>query len=166
MIPITPLGPKEYKVSYDNNINATNKDSKAQVMITDSLGGNYIIESKSTTFEIKPAKGKLSDLLTQKPTGIDKLSYTGAAQNLIAAGTIDEAKSKNGKLKYSLDNKVFDTTIPQGTKAQDYTVYYKVEDDPNYTASDTLSLNVTINAKTLHWKRTVIPMTVLPRSLV
>ena len=141
------IGPKEYKVSYDNNINATNKDSKAQVMITDSLGGNFIIESKSTTFEIKPAKGKLSDLLAHQPTGVKDLSYTGAAQNLITAGTIDEAKSKNGKLKYSLDNKEFATTIPQGTKAQDYTVYYKVEDDPNYTASDTLSLNVTINAK-------------------
>ena len=140
------IDPKEYKVSYDNNINVTNKDSKAQVIITDSIGGNFIIESKSRTFEITPAKGKLDNLLLQKPTGIDKLSYTGAAQNLIQAGKIKEELFK-GQLKYSLDNKVFVTDIPQGTKAQDYTVYYKVEDDPNYTPSDTLSLTVTVNAK-------------------
>ena len=141
------IDPKEFKVSYANNVNATNKDSKAQVMITDSLGGNFIIESKSTTFEITRAKGRLDNLLTQKPTGIDKLSYTGEAQNLIQAGKINEEKSKDGKLKYSLDNKVFVTDIPQGTKAQVYTIYYKVEDDPNYTPSDTASLKVTINPK-------------------
>lgn len=141
------VDPKEYKVSYANNVNATNKDSKAQVMITDSVGGNFIIENKSTTFEITRAKGRLDNLLTQKPTGIDKLSYTGEAQNLIQAGKINEEKSKDGKLKYSLDNKVFVTDIPQGTKAQVYTIYYKVEDDPNYTPSDTASLKVTINPK-------------------
>lgn len=141
------IDPKEFKVSYANNVNATNKDSKAQVMITDSVGGNFTIESKSTTFEITRAKGRLDNLLTQKPTGIDKLSYTGEAQNLIQAGKINEEKSKDGKLKYSLDNKVFVTDIPQGTKAQVYTIYYKVEDDPNYTPSDTASLKVTINPK-------------------
>ena len=141
------IDPKEFKVSYANNVNATNKDSKAQVMITDSVGGNFTIESKSTTFEITRAKGRLDNLLTQKPTGIDKLSYTGEAQNLIQAGKINEEKSKDGKLKYSLDNKVFVTDIPQGTKAQVYTIYYKVEDDPNYTPSDTASLKVTITPK-------------------
>ena len=141
------VDPKEYKVSYANNVNATTKDSKAQVLITDSLGGNFTIESKSTTFEITRAKGRLDNLLTQKPTGIDKLSYTGEAQNLIQAGKINEEKSKDGNLKYSLDNKVFVTDIPQGTKAQDYMIYYKVEDDPNYTPSDTASLKVTIKAK-------------------
>ena len=142
------LDPKEYKVSYANNINATDKNSKAQVEITDSVGGNFIIESKTTTFEITPAKGKLDNLLTKKPTGIDNLTYTGEDQNLIQAGKIKEEKF-NGRLKYSLDNKEFTTAIPQGTKAQDYTVYYKVEDDPNYTPSDTLSLKVTIKAKKL-----------------
>lgn len=141
------IDPKEYKVSYANNVNATNKDSKAQVMITDSVGGNFTIESKSTTFEITRAKGRLDNLLTQKPTGIDNLSYTGEAQNLIQAGKINEEKLKDGKLKYSLDNKVFVSDIPQGTKAQVYTIYYKVEDDPNYTPSDTASLKVTIKAK-------------------
>lgn len=141
------IDPKEFKVSYANNVNATNKDSKAQVMITDSLGGNFIIESKSTTFEITRAKGRLDNLLTQMPTGIDNLSYTGEVQILIQAGKINEGKSKDGKLKYSLDNKVFVTDIPQGTKAQVYTIYYKVEDDPNYTPSDTASLKVTINPK-------------------
>ena len=99
--------------------------------------GCFIIESKSTTFEITRAKGRLDNLLTQKPTGIDKLSYTGEAQNLIQAGKINEEKSKDGKLKYSLDNKVFVTDIPQGTKAQVYTIYYKVEDDPNTEQMET-----------------------------
>lgn len=143
----TLIPKNEYKVSYGNNINATTKESKAQVIIKDNLGGNYIIEDASTTFEIKPAKGKLADLLTKtgKPTAIAPLSYTGKAQNLIKAGTIKEGIS--GSLKYSLDNKSFDTVIPQGTDAKDYTIYYKVEDDPNYTPSDTASLKVTIKAK-------------------
>ena len=141
------IDPKEYKVSYANNINATTKDNKAYVIIKDNEGGNYSFEEAKQPFDIAPAKGKLDNLLTQKPAGIDNLSYTGKAQNLIQAGKINEEKSKDGKLKYSLDNKVFDTAIPQGTKVQEYTVYYKVEDDPNYTASDTLSLTVAIKAK-------------------
>ena len=140
------IDPKEYKVSYENNINATSKDSMAQVVITDSLGGNFTLERKTTTFEITPAKGKLDSLLTKKPIGIDSLSYTGEAQYLIKDGMINE-EIFNGQLKYSLDNKTFADSIPQGTKAQTYTVYYKVEDDPNYTPSDTASLKVTIQAK-------------------
>lgn len=137
---------KEYKVSYENNVNAT-KDSKAQVVITDSLGGNFTFDSKRKTFEITPAKGKVDALLTQRPIGFDTLSYNGVAQDLIKAGTINDEISKVGILKYSLDNKTFADAIPQGTLAQTYTVYYKVEDDPNYTPSDTASLKVTIHAK-------------------
>ena len=139
----TTIPKEEYKVSYGNNVNA---GTGAKVYIEDNKEkGNYIIKKDSIMFEIKPAKGELKKLLKQKPTGIAPLSYTGKAQNLIKAGTIKEGIS--GSLKFSLDNKTFDTAIPQGTDAKDYTVYYKVEDDPNYTPSDTASLKVTIKAK-------------------
>ena len=134
---------EEYKVSYGNNINA---GTGAEVYIEDNKeGGNYIIKKDSTTFEIAPAKGELKKLLAQDPVGIKDLSYTGAAQKLITAGTIKEGIS--GNLKYSLDKIAFDPAIPQGTDAKEYTVYYMMEGDPNYTASDTLSLTVIINAK-------------------
>ena len=137
----TTIPADEYTVCYTDSINA----GTATVTVTDKAGGNYTFESVSKTYEITPAKGKLENLLTQKPTAIDNLSYTGAAQNLILTGIINESIFK-GQLKYSLDNEVFATDIPQGTEAQEYTVYYKAEGDPNYTASDTLSLTVTIKA--------------------
>ena len=139
----TPIDADEYIVSYKDSINV----GTATITITDKDGGNYkIIGSASKTFKITPAPGKLEDLLATHPQPAkDNFTYTTNSQNLIKAGTIK--KGISGSLKYSLDKKVFDTAIPQGKDAKEYTVYYMVVGDPNYTASDTLSLGVTIAPK-------------------
>ena len=57
----------------------------------------------------------------------NELTYSGAPQSLISAGTTDD-----GKLLYSLDGENWSDTIPTGADAGEYTVYYKVQGDKNH----------------------------------
>lgn len=129
----------DYTVSYSNNKNA---GTEAKVILTDKKGGNYKI-SGSKTFSILPAKGKLSELLTQSPNSISTIIYNGKAQNLITAGT-----TKSGTLKYSFNEAgPFETTIPQKTESGKYEVFYRVENAPNYETSDVGTLEIIIGQK-------------------
>ena len=125
----TTISSDEYTVSYSNNTNV----GTATVTITDKEGGNYIV-SGSTTFTISAADGSLTP-----PTGNTGLVYTGDAQDLITAGS-----TTTGTLQYSLDGTNYGTTIPQGTDANEYTVYYRVEGDDNHNDVAATSFKVTI----------------------
>ena len=57
----------------------------------------------------------------------NELTYSGAPQPLITAGTTND-----GKLLYSLDGENWSDTIPTGADAGEYTVYYKVQGDKNH----------------------------------
>lgn len=113
----TTIPSTEYSVSYTNNTNV----GTATVTITDVEGGNYTV-SGSTTFAISSADGSLTP-----PSGISNLVYTGKAQNLITAGS-----TNTGTMQYSLDGTTYATSIPQGTDAGSYTVYYRVKGDANH----------------------------------
>ncbi|WP_197020324.1 MBG domain-containing protein [Prevotella sp. P6B1] len=126
-IPVT-----EYSVSYTNNTNV----GTATVTITDVDGGNYAV-SGSTTFAISSADGSLTP-----PAGKSDLVYTGAAQDLITAGS-----TTTGTMQYSLDGTTYSTTIPQGTNAGSYTVYYKVKGDANHNDIAAQHFTVIIAAK-------------------
>ncbi|MDD6481470.1 MAG: Ig-like domain-containing protein [Lachnospiraceae bacterium] len=69
--------------------------------------------------------------------------YNGNAQNLIAEGN-----TTGGTLQYSLDNENWSGSIPTGTDAGSYTVYYKVVGNHNYTDVDVQSVDVTIDKAT------------------
>ena len=129
MIPST-----EYSVSYTNNTNV----GTATVTITDVEGGNYTV-SGSATFAISSADGSLTP-----PTGKSNLVYNGAAQELITAGS-----TTTGTMEYSLDGTTYAETIPQGTNAGSYTVYYKVIGDANHNDIAAQNFQVTIAAKTV-----------------
>ena len=74
-----------------------------------------------------------------KPTAIT-LTYTGEAQALVTAGS-----TTGGTLVYSLEqNGAYSETIPTGTNAGSYTVYYKVNGDGNYNDVAAKSVTVTI----------------------
>ena len=75
--------------------------------------------------------------LTAAPTAISGLDYTGSAQTLVNAGT-----AENGTLAYSLDGTNWSATIPTGTDAGTYTVYYMVQGDA--THADYIPANNTI----------------------
>ena len=75
------------------------------------------------------------------PTPIEGLEYSGSAQTLINAGT-----ASGGTMQYSLDGSSWSTTLPTGTNAGDYTVYYKVEGDANH--ADYIGSSVSVTIKT------------------
>lgn len=73
------------------------------------------------------------------------LTYTGSAQNLVSAGT-----SSHGSFTYSTtQNGTYSATIPKGTNAGDYTVWYKFTGDANHSNVDATEVTgVSIGKKT------------------
>ena len=73
------------------------------------------------------------------PTSKSNLVYNGEAQELINAGSTND-----GIIKYSLDNSTWSTSIPTGTNANSYNVYWKLEGDNNHNNVSSTLINVTI----------------------
>ena len=68
------------------------------------------------------------------------LTYTGAAQELVTAGSTND-----GKIMYSLNKDgEYTENIPTGTAAANYTVWYKVEGDSNHNDTEASGVDVTI----------------------
>ena len=135
----TELSANDYTVSYSNNINV----GEATVTVTSKAGSNYTFKG-TATFTIKGVPA----VLTQTPQAKD-LTYNGQPQDLVSIGT-----ASGGTVVYSLTNTDSDysATIPQGTNAGTYTVYYKVEGDQNHNdlTPTPNSLTVTIAKKTVN----------------
>ena len=62
------------------------------------------------------------------PAAKPDLKYNGGEQNLVTAGT-----ATNGTMQYSLNGTTWTDTVPKGTDAKTYTVYYKVKGDSGYS---------------------------------
>lgn len=74
------------------------------------------------------------------PVPVTGLTYTGEEYELITAGT-----TTGGTLVYSLDeNGEYTDTIPTGTAAQSYTVWYKVQGNENYNGTEAASVTAVI----------------------
>lgn len=74
------------------------------------------------------------------PVPVTGLTYTGEEYELITAGT-----TTGGTLVYSLDeNGKYTDTIPTGTAAQSYTVWYKVQGNENYNGTEAASVTAVI----------------------
>ena len=122
----------DYTVSNnDGGVNAGN-----YTFTIDGIG-NYD-GSKNGTFTI----GKVTPTVTA-PTAISSLVYNADAQALVNAGSTDY-----GTLQYSLDNSNYSTTIPSGTNAVSYTIYYKVVGDSNVNDVAAASINNPISKVT------------------
>ena len=131
----TPLiAGTDYTVSYSNNTNVTNN---ATVTVT---GKRNYTGTNTTTFSIT----KATPTLSTTPAAIANLTYNGKAQNLITAGV-----ATAGTLQYSTDGTNYSTNIPQGTAAQEYTIYYKVVGNANYNGIAAKSFKVTIAKATV-----------------
>ena len=127
----TVIPETEYTVSYSNNVNV---GTSATVTITDKVGGNYTV-SGSTTFQITKVKATV----TKAPTA-NTLIYTGQPQALVTAGTAD-----GGEMQYSTqENGTYNSAIPTGTNAGEYTVWYKVVGDTNHSDTEPVKVEVTI----------------------
>ena len=102
-----------------------------------SAGDNYNISFTGATLTINPA-----EVVTTAPTAISGLEYNGGSQVLVNAGSSD-----HGTVLYSLDGNDYSADLPEGVDAKEYTVYYKFENDANYSTADGGSLQVKIAPK-------------------
>ena len=66
------------------------------------------------------------------------LTYNGSSQELLTAGSTND-----GTIYYSIDNSTWSTTVPSGTNAGSYTVYWKLAGDEGYCDIRS-KINVTI----------------------
>ena len=96
---------------------------------------NYTLSTQLPTVTVTITK---ADCALTAPTA-NTLTYTGEPQALVAAGT-----ATGGELQHSLDGENYSASIPTGTDAGDYAVYYKVAGDNNHndTAAQTMTVSM------------------------
>ena len=121
----TPAGTYELTI--------TAKEKTPQI----SLFSTYSFGTSDVTFTVKVVVAKATPAVTA-PTA-QELTYTGEAQALVTAGS-----ATGGTLQYSTDGTTYSAEIPTGTKADTYTVYYKVVGDENHSDTTAESVPVTI----------------------
>ena len=119
--------------------NATDTGSKTIVFTPADLVNYHPVEGEVYVIISRVAPGYTA------PAAIDGLTYSGSAQALVRAGS-----TAHGKLLYSLSKDgTYSETIPTGTDAGEYTVWYKVEGDSNHKDSQPGSVTATIAPKTV-----------------
>ncbi|MCM1148554.1 MAG: YDG domain-containing protein [Butyricicoccus sp.] len=87
---------------------------------------NYIINYPATA-TASIFKADVDETKVTAPTAETGLEYTGLAQYLVKAGS-----SPEGTLEYSTDNSTYSTSLPTGTDADSYDVWYRVKGDGNH----------------------------------
>ena len=120
-----------------------NVDSTNPRFSDDSTGqGNYLITYPATA-TASIFKADVTDVTPPEP--VENLEYTGLAQALVAAGS-----STDGTMEYSLDNRTYSASLPIGTSAGDYEVWYRVKGDSNHNDTAGTKLGtVTISPQTV-----------------
>lgn len=124
---------------------------KAGQTITNAAdtGTKTIVFTPDDPVNYLPAEGTVSVTISPvapaytAPTAMDGLIYSGNAQALVNAGS-----TAHGKLLYSLSKDgAYSETVPTGTDAGEYTVWYKVAGDSNHTDTQPASFTVTVAPK-------------------
>ena len=113
---------------------------------TSKNAGDYTVyykASASTNYEESASGSVAVNIAKVTPTvtapTAKSLTYNGSAQALVNAGS-----TNYGTLKYSTDGSTYSTSIPSGTNATSYTVYYRVDGDSNVNSVAAKTLSVTI----------------------
>ena len=121
----------------------------AQGYVFQREDGSYVDNNESANglTNVTVTKPHVPDSEITAPTAITGLTYNGAKQKLVTAGSVD---ATYGTMVYRLGGTgEFSTAIPKAADAGEYTVYYKVVGSSNYKDSDVKSVSVTIAKKTL-----------------
>lgn len=118
-----------WQTSYNHSsISATNAGTYTVQWFVEATGCYF--DSEVEEIEVTIKRGTYN-APNPKPTiaAAAALTYTGSAQNLV---TTTGSIQNNYTTVYSTDGVNWSTTIPQGTNAGDYTVYYKFYWGDNY----------------------------------
>lgn len=119
-----------YDVAYSNNTNA----GTATITVTGK--GDYT-GTATGTFTIAKAAPTYTAPVALTPT------YNGSSQNLVSAGV-----SSHGTFTYSISQSgTYSSTIPKGTNAGSYTVWWKFTGDSNHTNISATQVSGVIIAK-------------------
>lgn len=122
----------EYTTAIPTGTNAGEYSVWYYVKGDDNHNGTNPVEVTVTIAKADPA--------VTAPVPVTGLTYTGDEHELITAGT-----TTGGTLVYSLDeNDEYTDTIPTGTAAQSYTVWYKVQGNENYNDTEAQSVTAVI----------------------
>ena len=99
---------------------------------------NYnTLDSASVSATIKKANSTFTTAPAAKA-----LTWTGAAQELVSAGT-----TTCGTVEYKLGDGEWSTNVPEATAVGEYTVYYRIVGDANHNDLAENSVTVAIQAK-------------------
>ncbi|MBR2657846.1 MAG: fibronectin type III domain-containing protein, partial [Loktanella sp.] len=127
------IGDKESVAAFDGNTDSVEKKWSQSIPTATNADTYYVWymvvgdanHSNTEPDKVEVTVAKATPTVTA-PTA-KTLTYTGEAQELVTAGS-----TNGGELQYSLDGTNYSTTIPKGTEAGNYTVYFKVVGDDNY----------------------------------
>lgn len=99
------------------------------------------LELSATNYDAGMAKERAT--VTTAPSGKTGLSYTGREQDLLNSDGV----AVGGTLVYSTTNEggTYSTSIPTGTNAGKYSVWYKVQGDESHLDSVPVKIEVNIN---------------------
>ncbi|MBR0316859.1 MAG: hypothetical protein IJQ99_08335 [Synergistaceae bacterium] len=142
----------DYKLAWkDPTIKPSVSDSDKtsyDVVFTISDDTKYSID-QAPSLKLTVTVNKVDSSVTTAPTAVASLVANGTAQALITAGT-----AENGTMQYALGTDAttaptsgYSTTIPTGTDAGKYYVWYKVVGDANHNNTEAKCITVTITAK-------------------
>ncbi|MBQ9493211.1 MAG: InlB B-repeat-containing protein, partial [Oscillibacter sp.] len=115
----------------------TNAGTYQYYCVVSEEGAANTATSKSVSLTVAKATPQVTAPVAKTPT------YNGAAQTLISAGS-----ATGGTLVYSLtEDGDYVETLPEGTDAKTYAVWYKVNGGDNYNDVEAQSVSVTIAPK-------------------
>lgn len=154
--PITLTDPTYEKISswYYVSKHVFTETGRYTIWFT-AVKDGYTVQSSSKTLKVNQPSIPTDQI--NAPAAVTGLTYTGAAQELVTAGSVD---AKYGMMQYSLSRSSgYSTDIPTGTNAGTYRVYYKVIGINGYKDSTPKAVSVTIAPKEL----TVAGVTIAPK---
>ena len=125
------------------------EDDYSTAIPTGTDAGDYTVWYKvvgdnnhndTTAQSVSVTIGKAAATVTTAPQAVTGLTYTGNPQALVTAGSAD-----GGEIQYSLSkDSGYSATVPTGTGAGTYTVWYKVVGDSDHSDTQPVEVKITI----------------------
>ena len=116
----------------------TGTEVKTYTVYYKVLGDNN--HNDTTAQSVSVSIGKAAAMVTKAPEAVTGLTYDGQAHDLVTEGT-----ATGGEIQYSLSkDSGYSATVPTGTVADDYSVWYYVKGDENHSDTQPVEVKVTI----------------------